>query len=149
MPRRPKSVCRQAGCGALVDAPGYCAKHVAAMHQSDNERRGTAHERGYTGAWVKARAFYLRKYPLCVRCQGEGRVVAATVVDHIIAHKLKQAIDSGDEVAITKARALFWDSANWQSLCKPHHDSKTASEDGGFGRAPMVRRVPNEGMPQE
>jgi 5-methylcytosine-specific restriction protein A len=46
-------------------------------------------------------------------------VVAATVVDHIVPHK-------GDKVK-------FWDSSNWQSLCKRCHDAKTATEDGGFG----------------
>lgn len=28
----------------------------------------------------------------------------------------------------------MWDECNWQPLCKPCHDSKTAREDGGFGR---------------
>lgn len=27
----------------------------------------------------------------------------------------------------------FWSVANWQALCKRHHDAKTAAEDGGFG----------------
>ena len=42
-------------------------------------------------------------------CQAEGgKIVPATVVDHITPHK-------GDPV-------LFWDSANnWQSLCADHH----------------------------
>nr|WP_292832122.1 HNH endonuclease signature motif containing protein [Mesorhizobium sp.] len=29
---------------------------------------------------------------------------------------------------------LFWDRSNWQPLCKPCHDRKTATSDGGFGR---------------
>jgi 5-methylcytosine-specific restriction protein A len=41
------------------------------------------------------------------------------VVDHIIPHK-------GD-------KDLFWDSNNWQPLCKTCHDEKTAREDGAFG----------------
>lgn len=140
MPRRPKTLCRQSGCGALIDAPGYCTKHTVVRNQQDNERRGTAHERGYTSAWTKARAHYLRAHPLCVECERKGRTVAAIVVDHIIPHRLKQAIDSGDPAAIERARTLFWDSErNWQSLCKPDHDAKTAREDGGFGRARMIR----------
>jgi 5-methylcytosine-specific restriction protein A len=47
-------------------------------------------------------------------------VEPAAVVDHITPH-------GGDE-------ALFWDRDNWQPLCKPCHDAKTAREDGGFGR---------------
>ncbi len=136
MPRRAKSICRQAGCGTLIDKPGHCDKHRKANQVADAEQRGTAHERGYTSAWSKARAAYLRAHPLCVGCAKEGRpAIPANVVDHIIPHKLKAALDSGDEPAIAKAKALFWDSdGNWQSLCKPHHDRKTATEDGGFGR---------------
>jgi 5-methylcytosine-specific restriction protein A len=29
---------------------------------------------------------------------------------------------------------LFWDQNNWQPMCTPHHNAKTAREDGGFGR---------------
>lgn len=141
MPRRAKSICRQAGCGALIEKPGHCVKHQKAKQAASDERRGTAHERGYTSAWTKARAAYLRAHPLCVHCAAEGRrAIAAHIVDHIIPHKLKAALDSGDVAAILKAKALFWDSAgNWQPLCKTHHDRKTATEDGGFGRAPRSR----------
>ena len=84
------------------------------------ENRPTAAKRGYNARWQKARRTYLQQHPLCVLCEKEGRVVPATVVDHITPHK-------GDS-------ALFWDVAgNWQPLCKPHHDKKTASE-GAFGR---------------
>jgi len=137
MARRPKTICRQAGCGVLIEAPGFCEKHKREKQRQQDERRGTAAERGYDGRWVKARATWLRKYPLCVHCERESRVTAATVVDHIKPHKLKQAIDSGDSEAIRRAQELFWDSENnWMSLCKYHHDLKTATEDGGFGRRP-------------
>lgn len=70
-----------------------------------------------------------------MHCQHDGILTAATVVDHVIPHRLKQAIDSGDPARIEAARKLFWDSdGNWCSLCKRHHDIKTATEDGGFGR---------------
>ena len=39
----------------------------------------------------------------------EGRRTPATVVDHVIPHRNDQK--------------LFWDSGNWQGLCKLHHDS--------------------------
>jgi len=84
--------------------------------------RGTAHERGYTYTWRKARKRYLAANPLCRECEAEGRVTPATEVDHIIPH-------NGD-------MDLFWDEDNWQGLCKPHHSSKTAKEDGGWGRTP-------------
>jgi len=44
----------------------------------------------------------------------------ANTIDHIAPHK-------GDY-------ELFWDPTNHQGLCKHHHDVKTATEDGGFGR---------------
>lgn len=86
------------------------------------EQRASAHARGYTRKWEKARLAYLRVHPLCVACETEEhQLTAATVVDHKVPHR-------GD-------MTLFWDRSNWQSLCKRHHDRKTATSDGGFGRA--------------
>ena len=73
----------------------------------------------YNGRWQKARAGYLAKHPLCREHEALGQYIPATVVDHIQPHK-------GD-------MSLFWDSDNWQPLCKACHDAKTAREDGGFG----------------
>lgn len=75
--------------------------------------------RGYDYKWQQAREGWLRKHPLCEMCLAEtpSRVTAATLIDHIIPHR-------GDKV-------LFWASdTNWQSLCRQHHDVKTAQEDG-------------------
>lgn len=71
--------------------------------------------------WSDLRLIQLRAKPCCEQCDREGRTTAATVVDHVRPHK-------GDE-------ALFFDQENLQSLCKPCHDRKTATEDGGLGRA--------------
>ena len=71
--------------------------------------KGSAAERGYDYKWHKARNAFLQDNPLCVMCSAEGHVTAAQVVDHITPHR-------GDEL-------LFWDRANWQPLCKLHHDS--------------------------
>jgi len=80
----------------------------------------TTDQRGYTYAWEKARAAYLRKHPLCVMCQDEGITRLAQVVDHKVAHR-------GD-------KQVFWDSDNWQSLCKPHHDSHAQRRDNASSR---------------
>lgn len=121
MPSAAPRPCTYPGCGALVrDGSGRCDKHRRVEQRQSDERRGSAHQRGYTSAWQRARDGYLRAHPLCVRCEGAGLVEAATVVDHIKPHR-------GDKV-------LFWDRNNWQSLCKACHDRKTATEDGGFGR---------------
>lgn len=80
----------------------------------------TSTQRGYGYKWQKAREGFLRSHPLCVMCEAEGRVAAATVVDHRIPHR-------GDQ-------ALFWDKGNWQALCKPHHDSDAQKKDNAYGR---------------
>lgn len=100
----------------------YCEPHAKQKMQREESRRGSSSERGYSAAWQRARAGYLRNHPLCAEHQKRGVLVPATVVDHIVPHK-------GD-------KDLFWDSSNWQPLCKRCHDIKTATRDGGFGRGP-------------
>lgn len=79
--------------------------------------RRSAHERGYVYRWQMARANYLACNPLCRYCEKAGRIVPASVVDHIIPHR-------GD-------MRLFWDEDNWQPLCKKCHDSAKAREEHG------------------
>jgi 5-methylcytosine-specific restriction protein A len=122
MPQAAPKPCNHPNCSVLVQrGDRYCDQHRKAKQQHDDSRRGTSSERGYTGAWQRARAAYLRVHPLCRRCERDGVLKAASVVDHIVPHR-------GDDT-------LFWDSdGNWQPLCKRCHDIKTAKEDGGFGR---------------
>lgn len=42
-------------------------------------------------------------------------MVLATVVDHVIPHR-------GDQ-------ALFWDTSNWQPLCRRCHDGRKQAEE--------------------
>ena len=122
MPTRPARPCRQRGCPQLtIDKSGYCEQHLKASRQQQDARRGAASERGYDARWHRARTAYLSEHPLCVMCEAEGKIVAATIVDHIKAHK-------GDMV-------LFWDESNWQSLCLYHNSAKAAREEGAFGNA--------------
>lgn len=119
MPSNPLRPCKKLGCPELTrDKSGYCDKHRYIYEeeqkawQSYHKERKSARERGYNTRWDKARKSYLKKHPLCVECEKEGRYIPATVVDHIIPHR-------GDQ-------KLFWDTSNWQPLCKHHHDMKTA-----------------------
>lgn len=77
----------------------------------------TAAQRGYSYKWQKAREQHLQDQPLCVMCQAQGRVTAASVVDHIVPHR-------GDQ-------KLFWRRSNWQSLCKTHHSRDKQREEQG------------------
>lgn len=112
MPLKAPRPCAHPGCKTLTRC-GRCDKHRKQVDAEDRDRRGSAYERGYTHKWNEARLVWLRAKPLCTRCMQSGHIQAASVVDHIRPHK-------GD-------KGLFWDQANWQSLCKPCHDRKTAS----------------------
>nr|WP_084233537.1 HNH endonuclease signature motif containing protein [Papillibacter cinnamivorans] len=122
MPSRSLHFCAHSGCFELTTNK-YCAEHADQDRCDRNDRdrmRGSAAERGYNARWQKARDGFLAKHPLCESCMQSGKLVPATVVDHIKPHK-------GD-------KALFWDSSNWQALCKRCHDIKTAKENGRWGR---------------
>jgi len=93
--------------------------------------------------WRKARQTFLQRNPLCVFCQRVGRVTAATVVDHIQPHKLGKALASGNQQSIQQAQRLFWDSSNWQPLCKHCHDAHKAR----LERSGQLRGCDADGMP--
>lgn len=121
MPISAPKPCRHPGCQALVRGAAYCDQHRKAVEKQYDERRGSSSQRGYNSRWQKARETFLRRHPLCKMCEAEGRLTPATIVDHIIPHR-------GDQ-------ALFWDTGNWQPLCKPHHDKvKQAEEKRSRGR---------------
>jgi 5-methylcytosine-specific restriction protein A len=90
--------------------------------------RPSARERGYTRTWEKARKQFLLSHPCCAMCAQEGRVRAATVVNHKVAHRGNQE--------------LFWSVDNWEALCKRHHDSDAQRIDRG-----SYRRVGLDGWP--
>lgn len=82
-------------------------------------------------AWKALRRDQLACAPLCCYCMGEGRLVAATVVDHRTPHK-------GDAI-------LFYDRDNLQSLCKRHHDSVKQAEERGTAIGCDINGIPLRG----
>ena len=116
----------------ITAAPARIATMTPGAWRSD---KTSSTARGYSYKWQQARAAYLVKHPFCVyclrdagipvsddatavglACMGKGiGLPMATVVDHVIAHR-------GD-------MKVFWDSANWQSLCAPHHSRDKQREE--------------------
>ena len=93
-------------------------------------RRGSSTERGYGVRWRAYRKVYLYRNPFCVDPIGEHPdvVTAATVVDHIVAHK-------GD-------KKLFWDPSNHQATCSHCNNVKAAKYEGGFGN--KIKPIPGK-----
>lgn len=65
-----------------------------------------------TNRWKTSAKKFIYHNPICTYC---GRM--ATVVNHKVPHR-------GNE-------ALFWDKANWESVCKPCHDSTVKKLENG------------------
>lgn len=74
--------------------------------------RKSRQERGYGREHDLMRAVVLREEPLCRPCQAAGRVTASTIADHI-----KPLSEGGTG-----------DRENYQGICRPCHDTKTAGE---------------------
>lgn len=113
MPRRAARACTRSGCPGLV-RDGVCAGCGPTRRQTDaivDQRRGTSAQRGYGGRWQRLRLMFLRSSPLCVACEAEGRVTAATDVHHLIARR-----DGGGD---------DWD--NLQALCHSCHSRVTGA----------------------
>lgn len=102
------------------------ARLANAGHQVSWRTGKTTAERGYGGRWQRYRLRFLAEHPLCAMCEAEGRVTPATVVDHITPHH-------GDQ-------RLFWDPANHQALCKPHHDGEKQREEAAARREELTIR---------
>lgn len=116
MPRAARRPCSKPGCPALVEF-GRCPKHAYADAREYDRTRGTVAERGYGAHWRRLRLIVLAEEPLCRACAADGRVVAATDVDHVVA----------------RVRGGSDDRDNLQALCHACHSRKTVLEDGGWG----------------
>lgn len=104
--------CRHLGCPELT-RDGWCERH----RRNPAPRRVSAawHSWYSLPVWTdRLRPAQLLREPFCRACAAQGVRTRATVVDHIRPFR-------GDW-------ALFTDPENHQSLCKYHHDQKTARE---------------------
>lgn len=128
--RRCRHVSRETRC------PWCTQRHEGARQQRLEEQRPDVHALYASALWRRLRGLQLHQHPLCGQraaeayadgwrgeCHDTRRIRAATVLDHIRAHK-------GD-------LGLFWDPRNRQSLCADCNRIKAIRYEGGFGRAPV------------
>ena len=102
------------GCSELT-RDGWCPKHRPASRQSRRGASGAYHSWYSKAVWTQElRPAQLLREPFCRVCAAKGWRTPATVVDHVIPFR-------GDW-------DLFVSPANHLSLCKFHHDQKTARE---------------------
>ena len=109
------STCQQVGC--------TCVKPVNSQPQRRTRRM-------YNRRWQRTRRQFMKDNPLCISCNARGIVRPAEEVDHVTPHK-------GDQ-------GLFWDTANWQALCKRCHSRKTQRE-ADTGKRVVVCGQPTTG----
>jgi len=124
MPVASRKPCAHPGCGVTVNRTDrWCATHrKQSARQSMRQRREDPVKRRalafYSSkAWREARAVWLADHPLCVDCMADKRLVAATVVDHIV------EINAG---------GAMLDPDNFQSLCHTCHSKKTRRDGGAW-----------------
>jgi len=84
----------------------------ARPRQSNWTKRKSRQERGYGREHDAMRRQVLAEEPLCRLCLEAGRVTPTTIADHIV-----PLADGGAS-----------DRYNYQGLCRPCHDLKTARE---------------------
>ena len=96
-PPRVCATCGTAGCAVHVRGPWHHQQPVSRI-------------RGRRLQWLRRQL--LESSPLCVRCLAQGRMVSATIRDHII-----PLAEGGTE-----------DPSNIQAICEPCHDAKTQRE---------------------
>lgn len=92
---------------------GYCPKHKP---KRTSRRTSAEYHSWYSlTVWTDdLRPTQLLREPFCRECARQGVRTWATVVDHVEPHR-------GNWIK-------FIDRGNLQSLCKHHHDQKTARE---------------------
>lgn len=114
MATRAVKPCRYPGCPELT-RDGWCDKHRPAPRKHKRGQSLAYHSWYAKPIWTKRlRPDQLMREPFCRVCLAKGIRTPATVVDHVVPFR-------GDWT-------LFADPHNHQSLCKYHHDQKTARE---------------------
>lgn len=141
--KRPCSVCGNLGCTA---------------HQRDYSYRNTTACRGYDAAHKRLRVLcFMRDEWRCIDCGWEPEIVKdfreaglQAPSSEAVLRMLKIAFAKGErhlhadhQVPIDQAEELRLDLDNLKTRCNVCHATKTAREDGGFGRAVVASKPLN------
>ena len=119
MPSIPLSQCGHYQCKApSVKGSVYCIEHAPTKQVSKTRQAFNAPYK--TAAWAAIRARQLSSCPLCAACLIDGRITAASHVDHVFPWAV-----IGDH-AFTRNL--------WQSLCPECHGVKSGLEKRGVFR---------------
>jgi 5-methylcytosine-specific restriction endonuclease McrA len=119
MPTVPRAQCEHFQCKApSVKGSRYCDTHTQSKAPTVDRQAFTAKYK--TAAWESIRARQLSSEPLCAACKLDGRITAASHVDHVFPW---QSIG-----AHAFTRNLF------QSLCPECHGVKSGLEKRGIFR---------------
>lgn len=115
----PPAQCATYRCKApAIKGSVYCLDHAPKNRAATDRRKLDAYYQSAT--WQKIRTAHLSSSPLCMACKHAGRIVPATVVDHVFPWK-----QYGPQAFTLNV---------FNSLCPPCHSVKTASESRGVFR---------------
>lgn len=119
----PPHICRR--CNVLVH--GRCPTCVRTQDQA----RGTAHQRHYTRAWAAFSKQWLARFPWCGMRQ-DGQLAAEH--SQCVQRQLWTRAACTDHIQAMAAGGAQYDPANLQSLCADCNRRKNIALEGGFGR---------------
>lgn len=126
MPVKAPWACK---CGKRIAAGQSCPCCTAPRKRAHDANRPNARQRGYDTKWEKERKAYLAANPWCCKCAAHGIRTKATVVNHIIPHRMDLR--------------LFWNRRNWEPVCAPCHNGATQSEEKRQGGGRWGYSIPH------
>lgn len=111
MPQAAKKICPVPRCNKVIEHKAKdCGDHPEIGHQG----RANPNRDVYDGVrWRRLAGQHKKEFPLCAMCLKKEIYTPVYCTDHI--HSINQGGD-----------AYAWE--NLQSLCRPHHESKSSKE---------------------
>jgi 5-methylcytosine-specific restriction protein A len=95
------------------------ASDKAVIRRRTDDRRGSAHSRGYDYKWQKYREIFILQNPVCIFCM----IAPTKIIDHII------PVQQGEGQNTAQGDPLFWVPWNHQPVCAQHHRWKSDQHD--------------------